>query len=81
MVGGGGSPAALPDQVIPNSATQRLIAAIAASGQAVPRVVPGAPVNGDEERAVGRAAGRLIAFGEPLPDDLRANAVPQADMP
>jgi hypothetical protein len=47
MVGGGGNPAALPDQVIPNSATQRLIAAIAASGQAFPRVVPGAPVNGD----------------------------------
>jgi len=47
MVGGGGNPAALPDQVIPNSATQRLIAAIGASGQAFPRVVAGAPVNGD----------------------------------
>jgi hypothetical protein len=47
MVGGGGSPAALPDQVIPNSATQRLIAAITGSGQAFPRVVPGAPITGD----------------------------------
>ena len=47
MVGGGGSPAALPDQVIPNSATQRLIAAITGSGQVFPRVVPGAPVTGD----------------------------------
>jgi hypothetical protein len=47
MVGGGGTPAALPDQVIPNSATQRLIAAITGSGQAFPRVVPGAPVAGD----------------------------------
>jgi hypothetical protein len=51
MVGGGGTPAALPDQVIPNSATQRLITAITnnglAGGLAFPRVVPGAPVNGD----------------------------------
>jgi Bacterial virulence factor lipase N-terminal len=47
MVGGGGTPAALPDQVIPNSATQRLIAAIVGSGQAFPRVVPGAPMTGD----------------------------------
>ncbi len=47
MVGGGGSPAALPDQVIPNSATQRLIDAIVGSGQPFPRVVPGAPVTGD----------------------------------
>jgi hypothetical protein len=47
MVGGGGTPAALPDQVIPNSATKRLIDAIVGSGQAFPRVVPGAPVMGD----------------------------------
>jgi len=47
VVGGGGSPAALPDQVIPNSATQRLIDAIVGSGQPFPRVVPGAPVTGD----------------------------------
>jgi hypothetical protein len=47
MVGGGGTPAALPDQVIPNSATQRLINAVIASGQAFPRVVPGAPGMGD----------------------------------
>jgi hypothetical protein len=47
MVGGGGAPAALPDQVIPNSATQRLISAIIGSGQPFPRVVPGAPVTGD----------------------------------
>jgi len=47
MVGQVGPPAVLPDQVIPNSATQRLIAAIIGSGQAFPRVVPGAPVNGD----------------------------------
>lgn len=51
MVGGGGTPAALPDQVIPNSATQRLITAITNNGLAgglpFPRVVPGAPVNGD----------------------------------
>jgi len=45
MVGNGST--VLPDQVIPNSATQRLIAAITASGQDFPRVVPGAPVNGD----------------------------------
>jgi hypothetical protein len=47
MVGGGGTTPALPDQVIPNSATQRLITAITASGQPFPRVVPGTPVNGD----------------------------------
>jgi hypothetical protein len=47
VVGGSGTPASLPDQVIPNSATQRLIAAITASGQAFPRVVPGTPVVGD----------------------------------
>jgi hypothetical protein len=47
VVGGSGTPASLPDQVIPNSATQRLIAAITASGQAFPRVVPGVPVVGD----------------------------------
>ena len=46
MVGGNGT-TVLPDQVIPNSATQRLIDAIIASGQAFPRVVPGGPVNGD----------------------------------
>jgi hypothetical protein len=40
-------PAVLPDQVIPNSATQRLITAITASGQAFPRVVPGQAVPGD----------------------------------
>jgi len=45
MVGNGTT--VLPDQVIPNSATQRLIDAIVASGQAFPRVVPGSPVNGD----------------------------------
>jgi alpha-beta hydrolase superfamily lysophospholipase len=45
MVGNGST--VLPDQVIPNSATQRLIDAIVASGQAFPRVVPGSPVNGD----------------------------------
>ena len=47
VVGGGGTPAALPDQVIPNSATQRLIDAIIGSGQPFPRVVPGAPITGD----------------------------------
>src|SRR6185295_19568046 len=47
MVGGGGTPAALPDQVIPNSATQRLIDAIVGSGQPFPRVVPGSPISGD----------------------------------
>ena len=45
MVGNGTT--VLPDQVIPNSATQRLISAIIGSGQAFPRVVPGGPVNGD----------------------------------
>jgi hypothetical protein len=40
VVGGSGSPASLPDQVIPNSATARLIAA---AGAALPRVVPGTP--------------------------------------
>jgi hypothetical protein len=51
MVGGGGTPAALPDQVIPNSATQRLILAITNNGLAgglpFPRAVPGTPVPGD----------------------------------
>jgi hypothetical protein len=48
MVGNAAAvPALLPDQVIPNSATQRLITAITASGQAFPRVVPGQAVPGD----------------------------------
>jgi hypothetical protein len=51
MVGGGGTPAALPDQVIPNSATERLITAITNNGLAgglpFPRAVPGTPVSGD----------------------------------
>ena len=48
MVGNASAvPAVLPDQVIPNSATQRLITAITASGQAFPRVVPGQAVPGD----------------------------------
>ena len=55
MVGGaippGGTAVALPDQVIPNSATQRLITAITnnglAGGLAFPRVVPGQQVPGD----------------------------------
>jgi hypothetical protein len=51
MVGGGGTPASLPDQVIPNSATQRLITAITNNGLAgglpFPRVVPGQMVAGD----------------------------------
>jgi hypothetical protein len=51
MVGGGGTTPALPDQVIPNSATQRLIAAITNNGLAgglpFPRATPGAPVAGD----------------------------------
>ncbi|MBC8025710.1 MAG: hypothetical protein H7Y89_06950 [Steroidobacteraceae bacterium] len=40
MVGGAGTPAALPDQVIPNAATARLIAAITSAGT-FPRVVTG----------------------------------------
>jgi hypothetical protein len=51
MVGGGGTPAALPDQVIPNSATQRLITAITNNGLAgglpFPRATPGNNVSGD----------------------------------
>jgi len=55
MVGGGtppgGTTIALPDQVIPNSATQRLITAITnnglTGGLAFPRVVPGQQVPGD----------------------------------
>jgi hypothetical protein len=51
MVGGGGTTPALPDQVIPNSATQRLITAITNNGLAgglpFPRAVPGTPVAGD----------------------------------
>ena len=47
MVGGGGTTPALPDQVIPNSATQRLIDAITASGLAFPRATPTSPVVGD----------------------------------
>jgi hypothetical protein len=41
VVGGSGSPASLPDQVIPNSATARLLTAVGST--ALPRVVPGAP--------------------------------------
>lgn len=51
MVGGAGTPVSLPDQVIPNSATQRLITAITNNGLAgglpFPRAVPGTPVAGD----------------------------------
>jgi hypothetical protein len=51
MVGGAGNPVSLPDQVIPNSATQRLITAITNNGLAgglpFPRAVPGTPVFGD----------------------------------
>ena len=47
VVGGSGTPASLPDQVIPNSATQRLIDAILGSGQVFPRASVGVPVNGD----------------------------------
>jgi hypothetical protein len=51
QVVGGGTPTSLPDQVIPNSATQRLITAITNNGLAgglpFPRAVPGTPVAGD----------------------------------
>jgi hypothetical protein len=51
MVGGGGTPVSLPDQVIPNSATQRLITAITNNGLAgglpFPRAFPGNNVSGD----------------------------------
>ena len=40
---GAETPPPLPDQVVPNSATQRLITAIQAAGIDFPRVVPGAP--------------------------------------
>ncbi|MBK6599709.1 MAG: hypothetical protein IPG25_18230 [Proteobacteria bacterium] len=44
VIGGSGTPASLPDQVIPNSSTQRLIRA---AGAALPRVTPAsAPVVG-----------------------------------
>ena len=46
MVGGAGAPAALPDQVIPNAATARLIAAFTAGGASFPRVVTGTVVAG-----------------------------------
>jgi hypothetical protein len=39
-------PPPLPDQVIPNSATQRLITALTGAGIPFPRVVPGAPIVG-----------------------------------
>jgi hypothetical protein len=42
MVGGAGAPAALPDQVVPNAATARLIAAFRSGGLSFPRVVTGA---------------------------------------
>jgi hypothetical protein len=42
MVGGAGTPPALPDQVVPNAATARLIAAMTATGTPFPRVVTGA---------------------------------------
>jgi dienelactone hydrolase len=41
MVGGAGMPPALPDQVIPNAATARLIAAFTSGGASFPRVVTG----------------------------------------
>jgi hypothetical protein len=41
MVGGAGTPAALPDQVVPNAATARLIAAFRSGGLSFPRVVTG----------------------------------------
>jgi alpha-beta hydrolase superfamily lysophospholipase len=41
MVGGGGTTPALPDQVIPNAATARLIAAITSGGASFPRVPAG----------------------------------------
>jgi len=46
MVGGAGTPAALPDQVIPNAATARLIAAITSAGASFPRVVAGGVLPG-----------------------------------
>lgn len=46
FVGGAGTPAALPDQVIPNAATARLIAAFTAGGASFPRVVTGTVVVG-----------------------------------
>jgi dienelactone hydrolase len=46
MVGGAGTPPALPDQVVPNAATARLIAAFTASGGSMPRVVTGTVVPG-----------------------------------
>jgi pimeloyl-ACP methyl ester carboxylesterase len=46
MVGGAGTPPALPDQVIPNAATARLIAAITSGGASFPRVVPGGVLAG-----------------------------------
>jgi hypothetical protein len=44
---GNSATSVLPDQVIPNAATQRLIDAIVASGQAFPRASPGTNVSGD----------------------------------
>jgi dienelactone hydrolase len=43
---GGTTPPPLPDQVIPNSATQRLITAVQGAGITFPRVVQGSPVVG-----------------------------------
>jgi dienelactone hydrolase len=43
---GANPPPPNPDQVIPNSATQRLIAALNGAGVTFPRVLPGAPVVG-----------------------------------
>jgi pimeloyl-ACP methyl ester carboxylesterase len=43
VVGGSGTTPSLPDQVVPNSATARLIAAATAGGAAFPRVLPGVP--------------------------------------
>jgi hypothetical protein len=43
QVVGATTPPPNPDQVVPNSATQRLIAAINAAGITFPRVVPGVP--------------------------------------
>ncbi len=46
QVVGGTPPPPNPDQVIPNSATQRLITAINGAGITFPRVVPGSPAVG-----------------------------------
>ncbi len=59
VVGGSGSPASLPDQVIPNSATARLLTAAGAT--ALPRVPPGPRIGSGYVNFVAGDHGSLLS--------------------